>query len=745
MAVALSSLRTSAAQPQKRTQLPVLRSDLEIVPQYWRGELIYIVKDPVRFHYFRISEAEYFVLQNIRTPVTMDDLRARSRRVLGYELEERDIQQFIRHLAVSNLLASRGLADAERFTETARKRRRMMLYQWFANYLFIRLPVWDPDRILDRIYPWFRWMFSPVATAVWVAFVLLAFYIVATNFGTLTEDAFSLLSGWNLLILSIAIFATKFVHEMGHALFCKHYGGECHEMGFALLVFNPCMYVDTTDAWRFPSKWARVAVGAAGMLSEIFLAAVFAFIWVMSDPGWWKTFAYSVMVTCSVSTILFNANPLLRYDGYYMLSDYLEIPNFRNKTIQYLSYVFKRYILGIRADPVPMTTREKWIYMVYGVAAWLYRWIVVIAITFVLFRIFPPLGVIMLISSVYGQVLMPVGKGVQEVFRNVRSGKVRTRLVLVLAAVLAALVGIWFIPVNYKITGPCEVVPAVSKVIRAPVDGRVEAVLVKEGDTVEEGQVLVRIVDEDLQAQVQILESRLEGLRRRKASALAEDMATYQMIEAAEKSIEHEIALSRKKLDEGTVRAPFAGTVCLIRVKEVGERHFAHPQVQAFAEEDTARINEFYKTEVNIGNGLMQIAKLPGYVLRVYVRQDEIAYIGEGQKIEAVLAAFPYDELKTQVKDVAPTDARDIDNPGVTQAGAGGIPTRADVRRAFMGGYRPLMKFYQITAQLGQDVSETIRWGMTGKARVYYGRGPFGQYWAHKIYKALRGRVQRVM
>lgn len=747
MAVGLKALQPQQPRTgEKRSLLPRLRPDLEIVPQYWRGELHYVVKDPVRFHYFRVNEAEYFVLQELRTPITMDELRKRSRQVLGFELEERDIQQFLAHLAMSNLLSSRGLADSERLADTARKRRRMMLFQWFANYLFIRVPLWDPDRALNRVYPWFGWLFSKAFTVMWCLLIASALYIVVTNFGVLVHNAFSLLSGWNLVILSMAIFLTKLIHETGHAVFCKHYGGECHEMGFALLVFNPCMYCDTTDAWRFPSKWRRIAVGAAGMITEVTTASIAALIWVMADPGLMKTFMYSVMVTSSVSTVLFNANPLLRFDGYYILMDYVEIPNFRTKSTKYLGYWFRRYLLGVPQEEQDATRREKVIYMIYGIAAWLYRWLISFAIMFVLFRIFAPMGVVMLCSTVYGQILKPVGQVAVDVWRRFHSARVRTRFVLLLVCAAGVLTALWMIPVDYIVQAPCEIGPTESRIISAPIDGFVARLLVQEGQAVNQGDVLAIVVNEQLEKYLDILKSRELTIQRRRALALVEDPVKYMILGAELKAAGHEADLVRKKLTSGTIRAPFAGVVCMVKVREAGERKFSHPQVMPYLSRYSARVDEFRNAYVRVGVGMMQIARPAGTIVRTYVRQQDIVDIMPGQVIEAVLAAEPGVRLKSTVKDIAPSDEKDIDNPGIMAAAESGkLPSRRGISRSLFGGRSPLVNMYRVTSTI-DVVSPRLRWGMTGKAHIIYRHnGPIGLYWFHKFYKMLKERVLDVI
>ena len=303
-----------------------------MVPHYYRGELSYVAKDPVTVSYYRLGEVEYVTLECFRQGMNVEHIQREVKKRTGYEITAIDIYKFANQLRGSNLLKSKGMEDVERLARNRRQARRTKFWQVISNYLFITIPLWDPDKLLEKLLPYFRFFLNTFVYVLAVVVTGAALWVVMENFAVLVADAFSLLSGWNLLILSMVIFGVKFFHEMGHALTCKHFGGEVHAIGPAFLVFQPCMFTDASDAWLFPSKWDRIGVTLAGIVAELLLAAVAALVWISSDPGLLKQVAYTTMVACSVHTLLFNANPLLRFDGYYILSDLVEIPNLRLKT-----------------------------------------------------------------------------------------------------------------------------------------------------------------------------------------------------------------------------------------------------------------------------------------------------------------------------------------------------------------------------------------------------------------------------
>jgi len=225
-------------------------------------------------------------------------------------------------------------------------------------------------------------------------------------------DQFFASSNW--LWLAVVLGVTKVIHELGHGLVCKKYGGQCHEMGAMLLVFTPCLYMNVSDSWMLKSKWQRAFIAAAGMYVELILAAIAVFVWWFSHPGMVNQVALNVIFVCSISTLVFNANPLLRYDGYYILSDLLEIPNLRAKATKVLQNYFGSLCLGLEQIDDPfLPQRHQWRFALYSVAAAAYRWFITFSIFWLVYRIFEPygfkiLGQMIAMMAIWGLVGMPV-------------------------------------------------------------------------------------------------------------------------------------------------------------------------------------------------------------------------------------------------------------------------------------------------------------------------------------------------
>ncbi|GAG26164.1 unnamed protein product, partial [marine sediment metagenome] len=195
------------------------------------------------------------------------------------------------------------------------------------------------------------------------------------------------------LLLGAVLAVTKVLHELGHAYACKRFGGECHEIGILLLVFTPCMYCDVSDSWLLPSKWKRAAIGAAGIYVETVLASLATFFWWHSDPGLFNFVCLQVMFICSVSTLLFNGNPLMRFDGYYIVSDLLEMPNLQQKAGVVLKRITSRWCLGLKQQDDPfLPQRCRLLFAAYTVGSFAYRWVIVFSILIFLCNVFEPYG-----------------------------------------------------------------------------------------------------------------------------------------------------------------------------------------------------------------------------------------------------------------------------------------------------------------------------------------------------------------
>src|SRR5262249_36467815 len=325
-----------------------LRPDLIVQPQFYEGMTHYVVKDPIGLKYFRFKVEEYFLLQQFDGKQTLQDVkRAFERKYRPQTIAIEDLTRFVAQLHEANIIQIDSPEQARALIQRWRKNRWKKVGQFFANILYVKIPIIDPERLLTGMYPYFRWIFTPYFVAASVGMMLAAITLVISQWSTFTDRLpdFQSFFNWRTIIFfwcSLAV--VKVIHEFGHGLTAKHFGGEVHEMGMLFLVLTPALYCDVTDSWLLPNKWKRIWISAAGIYVECFLASIATFIWWNTEPGLLNSLCLATMFICSVNTVLFNANPLLRYDGYYVMADWLEIPNLRIKSTQFFAYLFQEKV-----------------------------------------------------------------------------------------------------------------------------------------------------------------------------------------------------------------------------------------------------------------------------------------------------------------------------------------------------------------------------------------------------------------
>src|SRR5438874_8812446 len=439
---------------RKKVKLRV-RSDLAIAPQKYEGRTYYVVKDPVSLRYYRFKEQEHFLIQLMDGTHTLDDAQKEfEKRFRPDRLTLEDLEQFGQQLLTAGLAQNESPQAGKQLFDRRKKRRRSEWMQTLTNILYIKIPLFDPERLLVHMLPYMRWIFSLTFAAVSVAVMLGAVLLVLTHFQTFQERLpayHEFFSFKTVAYLWAALGIVKVIHEFGHGLSCKTFGGEVHEMGLLFLCFSPCMYCNVSDAWTLPSKWKRIIISFAGIYVELMIAAIATFVW-WNSPGqpFINNLSLSLMIVCSVSTVVFNGNPLMRYDGYYVLADWLEIPNLRDRANRYLQRLVMEHCLGIETQPEPyMHLWRRILFVTYAVISWVYRWVVTFVILKFMATFLRPykLEIIsnmlaaLALGSMIGWPLYRLGKNIHKRGRLPDMKSVR---VIVSATVLAAVLFVFF-------------------------------------------------------------------------------------------------------------------------------------------------------------------------------------------------------------------------------------------------------------------------------------------------------------
>ena len=340
---------------------PRLRAAVQTHRQHFRGQTWHVLRDLGNDQYFRLSEPAYRFIGMLDGNRSVAEVWAAANEQLGDRAPTQgEAIQLLGQLFTSNLLQCELPADSAGMFERYRKRVRREVGGYLMNLLFMRIPLFDPEPILEKWVHLVGWLFSLPGLLLWALYVGFGFSYLTGHWEELFKAAQpqTLLQTENIFLLYACFAGIKAIHEFGHGFACKRFGkvsgtgGEVHTMGIMLLVMAPVPYVDASSAWAFRNKWHRIIVGAGGMYVELLVAATAAIIWANTAPGTLiNDICFNLIFIASVSTIMFNANPLLRYDGYYMLSDALEIPNLGARANQYLGYLFQLEYPPIQVGP----------------------------------------------------------------------------------------------------------------------------------------------------------------------------------------------------------------------------------------------------------------------------------------------------------------------------------------------------------------------------------------------------------
>jgi putative peptide zinc metalloprotease protein len=488
---------------RKQVRLKV-RPDLQHTEQRYEGKRFHVVKDPVCLKYYRFNQQEYFVFSLFNGSHSMEDVRSRFEdEFRPHRLEFQDLEGFARQLVTAGLVQHEQAGTGKHLFQRRAKQRRMQRFAAVSNIMYYKIPVFDPDRLLTWMYKYLWWIFTPTFFALSMALMLAAIFQVTVHFQTFYDKMpryQEFFAYQTVLYMWLSLGVVKVIHEFGHGLSCKAFKGECHEMGVLLMCFSPALYANVTDAWTVAEKWKRIIISFAGIFVELVIASIATFVW-------WYTphlpsvnnIAMCLMVLCSVSTVMFNANPLMRFDGYYMLADWLEIPNLRDRANRYLNNLFLSKCLGVETPPEPyMAPSRKWLFVAYAVASWVYRWVVTFSIIWFLSDFLNPklkvLSRMLAFVSLASMFVWPIFRMIKNIRQRGRMPDMKkNRVIMTLIVAAALLVAFLVVPLpisRVMDSGLVSLDPAHA----TPLGPQEQAVLVRvavaEGDLVRSGQLL---------------------------------------------------------------------------------------------------------------------------------------------------------------------------------------------------------------------------------------------------------------
>ncbi|MBX2867974.1 MAG: hypothetical protein KTR18_04840 [Acidiferrobacterales bacterium] len=514
---------------------PRLRKHVQLHRHQYRGQDWYVFQDHASGRFHRFTSGAYYLIGLMDGNHTLDDIwRYASVNLEEESLTQGQVIQLLSQLYKADALLTEVSADTKELFQRQHQTERRQKIQRFKSPLSIKVPLIDPDRFIVATLPMVRWIFTRWGFALWILVVGVALINVFAHWPELTGNLVDrVLAGQNLLILLVTFPLVKLFHEYGHAYAARIHGGEIHEMGVMFLILMPIPYVDATSSSAFSSRWKRALVGSAGMLVELFIAAIALHIWLEIESGFLSAVLFNVMVIAGVSTLLFNANPLIRFDGYYILADLIEIPNLGTRSTRYLGYLVQKYLFGLDnvQSPARETGERIW-FVSYGIASFIYRLFLISFIVFLLVDKYFIIGTILALWAFVSMAIVPAYKQLKFVMTHKKLKGRRTRAIITSAALVSSLVAITLIPLPLTTIVEGVVWSDQDSRVRMSSQGFVTEVLVKSGAKVSLGQPLYRCSNFELQTQQEKLQAQLKELTARHDAFTATSLGSGGRVQA---------------------------------------------------------------------------------------------------------------------------------------------------------------------------------------------------------------------
>lgn len=731
----MPSLADSLVSSSSRALTVRMRPDLVANKQLYQGEGFWVVKEPVGLQYFRFHEEEYHILCQLDGRVSLQQIKESfEAKFAPQKITFGDLQQFIGMLHRSGLVISNSPGQGKALRERGRTKKNKELLGKFTNVFALRYRGFDPEKILNAILPWFGWMFTVPALLAFGALFFSALMLLGTQYDAVyaklpSFGQFFAADRWVILAFTMAI--VKVIHEFGHGLSCKKFGGECHEIGFMLLVFTPCLYCNVSDSWMLPSKWKRVWIGAAGIYVEMILASIAAFVWYFTESGTTiNDLCLNMMFLNAVSTVLVNGNPLLRFDGYYILMDALEIPNLRQKSTEVLKRWFQKTCLGLELQDDPfLPNRGRLFFGLFTIASVIYRWVVVFSITWFVIKVLEPYGLqsvgrVVAVIGFVGLVAQPIIQTYKFCRTPGRLSKVKKRPLFVTLAIVGAIIGIvGYVPLPHSIDCALEIRPSRAGTVYAGVPGQIQWTAEPQS-FVREGQRIAVLANPQLDIQLADLRGR-EKISEVQLANLMRQSIVDQSVEIQRHTQEElldSIRRQRVQIEEEKERL-------IVKAKRDGL--VIKPVARPAEDNQDGRLPGWSGTpldERNLGayltpdDVICELGTPDDFEAVLIIDQGDVQLVRDGQTVDMKLDSRRLEKFSGVITEMS---NRPLDQASMSMSSQTGGALQTEIDPA-TGQVKPRSVSYQARVPLA-EVDFLLRPGYRGSAKVHVDPMSLGQ------------------
>jgi putative peptide zinc metalloprotease protein len=682
---------TLPAHPKPDVVLPPLREDLRLIAgaSAADGSPTWVLADPVRGKYFQIGWAAYQMLSRWSGGSTASIL-SQIHSETTCRATAQDLDDLLRFLYGNHLMRDSPQGGYRTYAAQAEAARPQWLMWLVHHYLFFQIPLVQPDRLLRATLPVVEWLFSKSVAWIIACIGLAGVYLVSRQWDVFTATFLHFFTPRGLALYVLSLVIVKVFHELGHAYTATRYGCRVSTMGMAMMVLVPMLYSDTSDAWKLTSRCQRAAIGAAGMIVECALAALALFAWNFLDDGLARSLVFTVATTSLMVGAAINLSPFMRFDGYYVLSDWLNIPNLQDRAFAFGRWHLRRLLFGLdRPMPEPVVAARRRFLVCFAWGVWAYRFILFLGIALMVYHyFFKLLGVILFAIEIAWFIVLPI-VGELKSWWALRGEIVERRRGWLTAAVLACLFAVLFVPWSARISLPAVLESTPHATIYAPAPGRIVELTVEEGRRVGIGDRLMMLESPALEKDMALTRKRIdvERLRVQRLFVDREELAKHQVTLETLKARLSQLEGLLHQQQTLSLTAPIAGMV-------------------------TDRAEALHVGQwINKQLPLAYIIDLAGEELHALASETDVGYLHAGQSARFIPQGPDRSSVEAQVVEIRDVDESSFTMPYLLSVYGGDVPVREDADHKM----KPETSVYRVTLHL---IESPPRWNQAVRGTV---------------------------
>jgi putative peptide zinc metalloprotease protein len=548
---------------------------IDIHKQYYRGETWYVLNDKYSNKFYKVTPEAYKFLCKLNIKRSVEDIWQEYLKTDPTIAPTQDeIVNLLSQLHGNDLLYFKDRADSDNMFERVALKKQKEIKGKLASFLFIKVPLWNPNDWLEKIKPFIDIFFSKKLLLIWLIFFVYTLKLIAENFDSFFDQTQGILAADNIVFLYMGLVILKVFHELGHVMMVKKFGGNVTTVGIMFIVFTPLPFMDASSSWAFTNKYQRALVGAAGMMVELFVAFICAIIWVNTGEGALNSIAFNIMIIGSVSSLVFNGNPLLKFDSYYILSDLLEIPNLYQSAKEHCFFLVKKYVFKLKDISSPSNSNLESFWLVsYAILSMIYKFMVAILIAIFVADQWFLFGVIVISISIFIWILKPIYSFVKYLLHdNELRGKRFNATIISLFFTLFLVILIGFIPLKDSIRAS-GVVQASSLInIYSFSDGLVTDVYINNVKNVKKGDLILKLENKSLDFEIEQTYAMLIETKALKLKASQENIANLKPIEKRLILLDEKLKFLKEKKENLIIKAPADGLFITDNIEKLRNR-----------------------------------------------------------------------------------------------------------------------------------------------------------------------------